>query len=259
MANTGSMDVDAQSVYQNSFGGMRDKTVYQSADVQGLFAGKANEVAAVDHRPILRAKFEEDRQALLRAQTSTSGGSGTAGYAMIPIYVDPKIVDVTRKRTPLVELIPRVSNMGTTADYNKITAKGGAFTAAEDAALAERNTTYARASTTIKWLYSVGRVTGQSQVAQPAYSLMGFQTSGASGPFSDVSAPNSMQQETIVKARELRELEENLIVNGNASTSAISGNPNGTEFSGIVTLMGATNTVDKNTTALDLNDINTAA
>ena len=82
--------------------------------------------------------------------------------------------------------------------------------------------------------------------------------SGATGPFSDQGAPNAKQQEVLVKAREMRELQENLIINGNATTSAISGNPNGTEYSGIVTLMGTTNKVDKNTTALSLGDIDLA-
>ena len=97
---------------------------------------------------------------------------------MIPIYVDPRIVDTTRKETPLVELIPRVANQGMYADYNKITAKGGGFTAAEDAALSETNTTYDRASTVIKFLYAVGRVTGPTQAAMPSYMLEGFQPQG---------------------------------------------------------------------------------
>ena len=40
--------------------------------------------------------------------------------------------------------------------------------------------------------------------------------------------------------REIKELEENLIVNGNATTSAIAGNPNGTEYNGIVQTMAYT-------------------
>jgi len=88
---------------------------------------------------------------------------------MVPIYVDPRIVDVTRKFTPIVELIARVTNQGMTADYNKITAKGGGYTAAEDAALAETNDTYDRQSTPIKWLYAVGRTTGQMQAAMFIY------------------------------------------------------------------------------------------
>lgn len=247
-AQTGGVsNVDAHSMYAQSFGNIPHKTVYQSYDVAGL-------KAHVDKRE----QINSARVAGLKAHSTQSGGAGTAGYAMVPVYVDPKIVDQSRKNTPLTELIPRVTNQGMTADYNVITAKGGAFTAEEDAALSETNTTYDRKSEYIKFLYAVGRVTGPSVASQPSYVLMGMQGAGAVGGFSDESAPNAMQQEVLVKARELKELEENLLINGNKTTSGVSGNPNGTEFDGIVTIMSSTNTVDKNTSALDLNDFHTA-
>lgn len=251
MANTGTMDIaDSHGAYAQSFGAMRHGTAYQRVNVKSFATGKVS--YEQDSREQLNSAFKVG----LKAHNTQSGGAGTAGFAMIPVYVDPKIVDITRKYTPLVEAIPRVTNLGITADYNRITAKGGAYTAIEDAALPETNTTYERASTPIKYLYAVGRVTGQSQAAQPSYLLMGMNPAGgATGPFNDATAPNALQQEVLVKARELRELEENLLINGNATTSGIAGNPNGTEFSGMVTLMGATNTVDKNTTALSLDDV----
>ncbi len=128
---------------------------------------------------------------------------------MIPIYVDPRLVDTTRKETPLVELIPRVTNQGMYAEYNKITAKGSAYTAAEDAALPDVSDTYDRASTAIKFLYSVGRITGPTQAAMPSYMLEGFQPQGGglgNSTFGNVAAPNAKQLEVLMKARELREL-----------------------------------------------------
>lgn len=261
MAQTASFvaeNFDSQGVYEQTFGALRNGTRYQEIDTR-LSIGDSKVAYSRDLRSPLLKAYNDGKSAVLKAQTSTSGGAGTAGYAMVPIYVDPKVIDQTRKYTPIVEIIPRVSNLGLTADYNNITAKGGAFTAAEDAALAETNTTYARSSTRIKFLYAVGRVTGPSKSGQPSYILAGMQPgSGAIGPFGDQSAVNSKQQEVLVKTREMRELEENLIVNGNATTSAISGNPNGTEYSGIVTLMSTTNTVAKSTSAISLNDLNTA-
>lgn len=246
MANTGSFSAEAfdvEAAYAQSFGNMPNKSV----------------ITAPTNGVDVRESLNEAYGAGLKAHTSQSGGAGTAGYAMVPIFVDPKIVDQTRKYTPLVELIPRVTNRGLFADYNVITAKGGAFTRSEDAALSETNTTYDRQSTAIKFLYAVGRVTGPSKAGQPSYILQGLQPgAGATGPFSDAGAPNAKQQEVLVKAREMRELQENLIINGNATTSGIAGNPNGTEYSGVVTLMGTTNKVDKNTTALALGDIDTA-
>jgi len=90
--------------------------------------------------------------------------------------------------------------------------------------------------------------------------LMGITASGGNpeGQFGNSAAPNAMQLEVLAKTREMKELEENLIFNGNATTSAITGNPDGTEFNGIVTTMSTTNTVAKGTTALSLADLNTA-
>ncbi len=202
----------------------------------------------VDYRQTLNKAVKVGMKAL----NTETGGAGTAGYAMVPIYVDPRVVDQTRKYTPFVELVPRVTNQGMTADYNNITAKGGGVTAAEDAALTETTTTTDRNSTAIKFLYAIGRVTGPAIAAYPSYVLEGLNPQGgAVGPFNNQSALNAKQFEILVKTREIRELEESLLINGDASSDA-------TQFSGIVKLMGATNTVDKNTAALGLADIDLA-
>lgn len=231
-------NINVKGSYAHSFGALPDGTCY------------VNPWQKVDLRPNLKSAFDIGFKAL----SSTAGGAGTAGYAMIPISVDPRVVDTTRKETPLVELIPRVTNQGLTADYNKITAKGGAYTAAEDAALPETTDTYDRASVAIKYLYAVGRTTGQAHAAMPSYILEGFQPSGAgmgSDPFSDMGAPSAKQLEVIMKARELRELEENLILNGDASTTA-------TQFSGIVKQQGTTNQLDLDSAPLTWDDVETA-
>ena len=237
---TGSMgNVNCKGAYQHSFGALKDQTRYADA------------WSETDYRPKLLELMSVGQKAL----ESTTGGAGTAGYAMVPIYVDPRIVDVTRKFTPLVELIPRVTNQGLTADYNKITAKGGGYTAEEDAGLAETNDTYDRTSVPIKFLYAVGRVTGQMQAAMPSYILEGFQPTGeglgGGSPFSPAGVPNAKQLEVIMKAREMRELEENLIVNGSINSDA-------TQFDGIVIQQDTTNVVDLDGAALTWDDIETA-
>jgi hypothetical protein len=200
----------------------------------------------------LEAMRENLGNVALKALNTQSGGAGTAGYAMVPIFVDPRVVDTTRKYTPIVELVPRVTNQGMFADFNVVTAKGGGITAAEDAALNETNTVYERRSTEIKFIYSIGRVTGPAIAAMPSWILGGLTPAGgATGAFNDAQATNAKQLEVLIKTREVREKEESLIVNGDASVDP-------TQFSGIVKLMGATNTVDKNTSALSLVDIDTA-
>ena len=236
--------VSVGNAYATSFGNIPSGTTYQKVDLKSL--GKLN--YEVDMRESMHSALKIGMKAL----NTETGGAGTAGFAMVPIYVDPRVVDTTRKYTPLVELVPRVTNQGMFADYNQITAKGGAFGAGEDAALNETNTTYLRQSTEIKFLYSVGRVTGPAIAAMPSWILGGLSPAGgASGAFNDQNATNAKQMEVLVKTREMRELEEDWILNGDASTDAV-------EFSGIIKLMGATNTVDKNTAALTLDDITTA-
>jgi len=231
--------INDKSAYSHSFGAMPEGTRY----VDGW--------KAIDIRPQLKSAFDIGFKSL----STTSGGTGTAGYAMVPVYLDPRIVDTTRKFTPLVELIPRVTNQGLTADYNKITAKGGAFTAAEDSSMSETTDTYDRASASIKYIYAVGRVTGQAQAAYPSYILEGFQPTGsglgAGSPFSPTGAPNAKQLEVLMKARSLREKEEDLIVNGDSSSDS-------TEFDGIVKLQSTTNVVDLDGAALTWDDIETA-
>lgn len=226
-ARTGSIGIGADGVgsaYAASFGNMPHGTKYVDA---------RNQKSVFDLRPSMKNAFDVQVKAL----ASTSGGAGTAGYALVPVYVDPRIVDQSRKYTPLTEILPRVTNFGLTADYNVISAKGAAYSAAEDAPLPEANNTYSRNSKAIKFLYAVGRVTGPALAAIPPYTLAGFApASGAAqlSPFSDQSAPTPMQIEVLSKARALKELEENLILNGDASSDA-------TQFDGIITLLGATN------------------
>lgn len=230
------------SCYEHSFGAMNDKSSY------------SNPWHKLDLRKNLKSIYDKGYKSIqIKALGPETGGAGTAGFALVPVYVDPRIVDRSRKYTPLVELIPRVSNMGMTADFNVITAKGGAVTAGLDAALTETNDTYDRVSKDIKFIYSVGRVLGPMQAAMPSYMLEGFQAAGSGvgavqNPFSNVSAPNARQTEVLVKARAIKEKEEDLILNGNSGSDA-------TEYDGIVVQQSTTNVTDLTGEILTWDDI----
>lgn len=240
---------NAARAYQDSFGNLPHETLYDNSF--GLNYG-AKSYSLV---PELNERLEIG----MKTTMSTYGGAGTAGYAMIPVYVDPVVIDSTRKWTPFYALVPKVTNMGMTADYNNVTAKNMAFSAAENASLAVKDSTTDRYSTAIKFVYATGGVTGQSQAAQPSYMLQGFEPgSGYQSQFANVGAPSSKQFQVTLATRALVQMLENMLINGNSTTSGISGNPNGTEFDGVVSLMGATNTVDKNTSDLQLKDLDTA-
>jgi hypothetical protein len=201
--------------------------------------------------PQLWNAFEEKVQ--MKSTTTTTGGTGLTDNVLIPIAHDNKVVDLTRKQTPAVSIIPRVSNMGIVAPYKTITSKGAASFQIENGAIPVNEFVPDVSSVNMKYMYSRGSVTGPVQTAAPGHTLTGFQPSGgAVGTFADQSAGNMNQFNVLVQAAAMRELEEETIFNGDASTDA-------KEYSGIVKLMGVTNTVDKNTSALDLKDYNTAA
>lgn len=123
---------------------------------------------------------------------------------LIPVYVDPEIVDLTRRATPLVELVPRVTNYGKTADYNQITTIATAAFVAEDGSLADQNDAYTRRSVVIKYAVSVGRTTGPMFAASKQYL--------SSGGYID-----SLSLEVKNKTLALKRLEEAAILLGDST------------------------------------------
>lgn len=171
-----------------------------------------------DGRPVIaKAISEKTGVDITKAQSIGVLSSGTTDLSLIPVYVDPTIVDVTRRLTPLVELIPRVTNYGRTADYNRLTARGITGWQVEDFAPTESNDTYARASTSLKYLYSVGRVTGPLLAASRQYLSQQY--------------VDALNLEVRNKTISLRYSEEDTLINGDATTTR-------TAYGGITTVTG---------------------
>jgi len=154
----------------------------------------------------LRKEYQENKEFRKALTTTLSTYSGGTLPVLIPVYVDPEIIDTTRRATPIVELITRVTNYGRTADYNQITVIATAQALAEDAALSEQNDTFVRRSVTIKYLYSVGRVTGQMFAASKQYL--------SSGGYVDALSLD-VKNKTIA----LKRLEEAMILLGDSQTN----------------------------------------
>ena len=217
---------------------------------QVSFLGKVNStylkaIGSTLRKPVdLRKNLHDYYKKEIKALRTDTGGSGSTDNTLVPIYLDPQIVDLTRKQTPLVELIPRTPNQGLTADYNVVTDKGDAFTSWEDASLSENDDSYTRRSKPIKYLYSVGRVTGPANASIPSFIMDGMDTTGFDNPFTSSVAQNAKQKEVLMKARALKELEENLIINGDSSSNQY-------EFDGIIEQQGTTNKVDMSSSAVD--------
>jgi hypothetical protein len=197
----------------------------------------------------------------LRKALSTTLSTYSAGTlpVLIPVYVDPEIVDLTRRATPLVELVPRTTNYGKTADYNQITAISTAQALAEDSSLTEQNDSYVRRSVALKYLYSVGRVTGQMFAASKQYL--------SSGGYVD-----ALSLEVKNKTLALKRLEEAMILLGNSTADwvePVNGTtiPGANSYDGMWNLISNANsnglggsasyTTDKGAAALAIADIRT--
>ena len=91
MATTGTNEIDAHSAYAQSFGNLKHLTRYSDAS------------ANLDMREINGA-LGGVYAANIKAFDVANASSGTTDKAIIPIYLDPQIIDRTRKFTPLVEI-----------------------------------------------------------------------------------------------------------------------------------------------------------
>ena len=185
-------------IFDRGFGGALK---VQKDSFGGTSALYYDPFAKLDLRPdICKAMIEKAMKIQKQSIDTQTGGAGTAGTALIPIYVDPAVVDRTRRMTPLTELIPRRATRGLTYDYIPLTAKAGAAWNLEDASLPDQVDTYNRTSVAIKYLYAVGRVTGPSIAA-----MRGF------------IDPTAL--DLAVKTVSIKEAEEDMIINGDATTN----------------------------------------
>jgi len=166
--------------------------VYKDAN-SGESAEYYNPMMRVDKRSMIK-------DAMINKIDTQTGGAGTAGTAMIPVYVDSTIVDRTVREAPFRNITPRRAIKGQTYDYIPLTSKGGAVWAAENAAIADQTDVYDRVSVNVKFLYAKGRVSGPSIAA-----MRGF------------IDPSSL--DLSVKTASVIEAEEDALINGDASAN----------------------------------------
>ncbi len=145
------------------------------------------------------------------AGTNYSSTSGNLPV-LIPLYVSPDIINLSRKMTPVYELIPKMAVRGKFYDWNKLTyASTNASFKYEDASMNDTTDSYTRSVVEMKSAYAVGRVSGQMQVWSAPYI-------------------NAERNEIVQKTRQLLQLLEKTIVSGDASSNPY-------EFSGLSTLI----------------------
>ena len=183
-------DFTVDKAFEDSFAG----SLHLSKD---QFDGESAEY----YNPMQRVDKKNDIKNHMISKIDTqTGGVGTAGTALIPVYVDNVIVDRTIREAPFRNVTPRRAIKGQTYDYIPLTSKGGAAWAAENAAIASQVDVYDRVSVNIKYLYAKGTVSGPSIA-----SMRGF--------------IDPSQLDLSVKTASIIEAEEDALINGDASTN----------------------------------------
>ena len=179
-------DIDHESLFKASFGDMPDEAIYDDG---------MNKLQITRVGDDLMMKDETFEKAV-----NVGAASGAGGYAFTPIVWDQDVIDITRKMTPLLTLIPKVTNKGKAAYYYRITARGAAAWGGEDPALDESDDTGAESNESIKYLRVTGRVTGVAQITGAHFE-------------------SSMQRQVINKAQSINEaIEEEMLVGTNTAT-----------------------------------------
>ena len=192
MAWTGN-NIDAESAYVKSFGSLKAGIAYGGYD--SSFQNKIE-------NPVAKEAYLNLQKAAISDRTA-----GTASLVGVPIHLDPQILDVTARATPLSAMINRVSNRGRSADYDRLTARAGTGWQTEDANAVETTDTYETKNKKIKYLREYGRVTGplfaasKDRMAEAGY-----------GDFLNLEVQN--------KARTLKETEEESLINGDKDDDA---------------------------------------
>ena len=190
MARTGWMgsgEIDHESLYKGSFGDLPDESIFDDGmnHVQ-TFAKGEDIVTQTGEGPLAKA-------------VNVGAASGAAGYAYTPIVWDADVIDITRKMTPLLGLVPKVTNKGKVAQYYRVTARGAATWGSEDPALNETDDTKEEADESIRYLRVTGRVTGVAQIAGAHFE-------------------SSMQREVLNKTQSMNEeIEEAMLIGDNSS------------------------------------------
>ena len=252
----------SDSVYTKSFGQLKSGSIYH--DPMNTMNGQ------MESSPELKAKFEDIRKGMAqhlvsvvpelkskynvetKSFTAGLGGSGTTDNVMNPVFLDRDVVDTSRKQTPLRSIIRRVSNQGIKAVYNTITAKQTASFQGELAPQVVSDFTPERSAKDIKIMRVSGYTSGFAQASVPSFNLQDIQgTNSEFGQFSGAIGSTAMDQNVLTATRAIQEFEEDMILNGSISSSAL-------EFDGIVALQGSTNSTNLSASAITLANLDTA-
>jgi hypothetical protein len=100
------IDIDADSLYKASYGDIPDEMVIDDG-MNNLQVSRVGDDFIMKDESFTKA-------------VNVGAASAAAGYAFTPIVWDQDVIDITRKMTPLLKLIPKVTNKGKAAKYLRV-------------------------------------------------------------------------------------------------------------------------------------------
>ena len=139
-------DAGADKVYSGHEGFMFEKDLSRHADLDKKWKQR------IENNPQLKKEFDT-----------------TAGAYLIPTYLDPQIIDLTRRMLPFLALLKRETMVGLTANIQQLATYNTATWEAESAVMTPQDETYDRSVYTAAYGYSIGQVTGQMIAAGRTY------------------------------------------------------------------------------------------
>lgn len=93
----------------------------------------------------------------------------TLGAYLIPTYLDPELIDVTRQNTPFISLLKRETMYGLTVNQQIIDALNTPVFTTEGGTLTTQDESFDRITYTVKYAYSIGTVSGQMRASGKEY------------------------------------------------------------------------------------------
>lgn len=154
---------------------MEDKDIYHLGQYEWFGKGPdhvyANDwIGELLDQNLAEDKFNEIRK--LWSERIDKVFDTTAGSDLIPVYLEPEIIDITRKQTPFLNLLKRSSMISLDVNVQRITALNQPTFESEGATMTTQDETYDRVTKSAKYMYSIGEVSGQMKVAGEPYVYM---------------------------------------------------------------------------------------
>ncbi len=153
-------DVEAYYVGQNIWKGIPPESLMFGVDpTKGLDPENFNtEVVDALHKSLNNVAKKQGDHVAKTAITSTS-----AQY-FIPTFIDPTLIDVVKRKTPYLALVPKKTMAGQTANVPRRTAGvTPEFLTDAGGAITINAQTYNDVNATVKFLYAAGQVTGPAE------------------------------------------------------------------------------------------------